>query len=133
MRVANLMVTDLKVVEGDVTVADAVLVMSDAHISALPVVDPAGRIVGVLSTTDILGAAAECASAAERDGLFEETLVEDLMTKKPATVSVDVDVKEAAQQMLYLEIHRLFVLERGQLVGVISQSDIVRGVATAQL
>ena len=43
------------------------------------------------------------------------------------------DVREAAQQMLYLDIHRLFVEEDGKLLGVISQSDVVRAVATARL
>jgi CBS domain-containing protein len=46
---------------------------------------------------------------------------------------MEMDVREAAQQMLYLEVHRLFVVEDGRLVGVISQSDIVRGVATAKI
>jgi signal-transduction protein with cAMP-binding, CBS, and nucleotidyltransferase domain len=35
--------------------------------------------------------------------------------------------------MLYLEVHRLFVVYDGQLVGVVSQSDIVRAVATAKI
>jgi predicted transcriptional regulator len=48
-------------------------------------------------------------------------------------VSLDTEVKEAAQQMLYLEVRRLFVEDHGVLVGVISQSDIVRGVATAKI
>jgi CBS domain-containing membrane protein len=123
MRVAELMVTDLK--------ADAVTLMIDAHISALPVVDGRNRLIGVLSTTDVLQAAAE--APAVHDQLFSETLVRDLMTPRPATVGLETDVKEAAQQMLYLEVHRLFVEDAGEVVGVISQSDIVRGVATAKL
>jgi CBS domain-containing protein len=55
------------------------------------------------------------------------------MTPRPLTISPDTEVKEAAQQMLYLEIHRLFVEQQGRLVGVISQSDIVRGVALARI
>ena len=133
MRVADLMVTDLKVVAPDLPVSDAIVVMSDSHVSALPVVDAHGRLVGVISTTDVLGSAAECADARARDRLFNETTVQELMTPRPATVAVDADVKEAAQQMLYLEVHRLFVVDRGELAGVISQSDIVRGVATAKI
>ena len=44
-----------------------------------------------------------------------------------------MDVAEAAQTMLYRDIHRLFVEEEGKLVGVISQSDIVRAVGTAKI
>lgn len=131
MRVAGLMATDLKTVEPEATVADAVTLMIDAHVSALPVVDGRNRLIGVVSTTDILQAAAEDAGSHEQ--LFSETVVRDLMTPRPATVGLETDVKEAAQQMLYLEVHRLFVEDEGELVGVISQSDIVRGVATAKL
>ncbi len=133
MRVAELMVTDLKTVEPEATVADAVAAMIETHISALPVIDAHGRLVGVLSTTDVLQAVAECKDARTRDELFESTPVRDLMTAQPATVDIGTDVKEAAQQMLYLEVHRLFVEDGGMLVGVISQSDIVRGVATAKI
>jgi CBS domain-containing protein len=131
MRVAELMVADVKTVEPEVTVADAVAVMIEAHISALPVVDGRVRLIGVLSTTDVLQAAAERTMSCEE--LFDGALVRDLMTPRPATVKLDTDVKEAAQQMLYLEVHRLFVEDDGELVGVISQSDIVRGVATAKV
>ena len=48
-------------------------------------------------------------------------------------IPIYASVKEAAQQMLYLEVHRLFVEDDGRLVGVISQSDIVRAVALARI
>lgn len=133
MRVADLMVADVKSVAPDVSVADAIVVMTDNHISALPVVDTHGRLMGVVSTTDILQAAAEATDAKAREQLFGGTEVRDLMTPRPATVAPTTDVKEAAQQMLYLEVHRLFVEAGGKLVGVVSQSDIVRGVATAKI
>jgi CBS domain-containing protein len=131
MRVAELMVTDLKTVEPEATIAEAVTMMIEAHVSALPVVDGHGRLIGVLSTTDILQAAVE--GAGSQEGLLDGTLVRDLMTPRPATVGLETDVKAAAQQLLYLEVHRLFVEDDGELVGVISQSDIVRGVATAKI
>lgn len=133
MRVAELMVSDVKAIAPDMSVADAVAMMAEHHISALPVVDSHSRLLGVVSTTDILGAAAEASDAQSREQLFEGTEVRDLMTPRPATVHMETDVREAAQQMLYLEVHRLFVVEDGRLVGVISQSDIVRGVATAKI
>lgn len=133
MKVADLMQTDLKTVTPGTSVAEAVLVIADHHVSALPVVERRGQIVGVLSTSDILNAAAETASPEEREELFEHTLVREIMTPRARTIGIDADVKEAAQQMLYLEIHRLFVEEDGKLVGVISQSDVVRAVALAKI
>lgn len=133
MKVAELMQTGLVVVDADTPVADAVVTLADAHISGLPVLDGSRRLVGVLTTTDVLEAAAECKSAEEREGLFERTPVRDIMTARPMTVGPDTDVTEASQQMLYLEVHRLFVEDASGLVGVLSQSDVVRAVATAKL
>lgn len=133
MKVAELMQTNLQTVAPDSTVADAIVLLSESHVTGVPVVDPRARVLGVLTTTDVLNAAAETAGAEERERLFGETRVEEIMTPHPLTVSPDSDVKEAAQQMLYLEVHRLFVEDEGQLVGVISQSDIVRAVALARI
>jgi CBS domain-containing protein len=127
------MKTDLKTVRPDETVADAVTTLADAHVSALPVVDPQGRLIGVLSTSDVLAATAEAAGPAERERVFEETLVSEIMTTRSLTIDAEADVTDAARQMLYLEVHRLFVERRGRLVGVLSQTDIVGAVATAKI
>lgn len=133
MKVADLMQTHLQTVSPDSTVADAIVLLSESHVTGVPVVDHGGKVLGVLTTTDVLNAAAETAGAEERERLFDQTRVEEIMTPRPLTITPDTDVKEAAQQMLYLEIHRLFVEQQGRLVGVISQSDIVRGVALARI
>jgi predicted transcriptional regulator len=133
MKVSELMEKDLHVIQGDLNVAEAVVTLAEGHIHGLPVVNRQSRMVGVLSTSDVLQAAAECADADERNALFESTQVNDVMTPRPQTISPDADVKEAAKQMLEREVHRLFVEQKGTLVGVISQSDIVRAVATAKI
>ena len=133
MRVAELMQTSLQTVSPDSTVADAIVLLSESHVTGVPVVDHSGKVVGVLTTTDVLNAAAETTGARERERLWGATRVEEIMTPRPLTISPDREVKEAAQQMLYLEIHRLFVEQDGRLVGVISQSDIGRGVALARI
>jgi CBS domain-containing protein len=133
MKVAELMKTDLKTVDADATVADAVSILSDAHVSALPVTDARGRLLGVVSTTDVLAAIAEASEPEARERIFEETLARDLMTAPPQTIDPEMDVLEAAKRMLYLEVHRLFVVADGALVGVVSQTDIVGALATAKL
>jgi CBS domain-containing protein len=133
MRVAELMQTEVETVAPDMTVAQAIVRLSDAHVHGVPVVDGGDQIVGVLTTTDVLNAAAETRGSEDRERLFDETTVEEIMTPRPMTVDPTTDVKEAAQQMLYLEVHRLFVEDDGHLVGVISQSDIVRAVALARI
>lgn len=133
MRVAELMRTNLKTVSADATIADAVGLFGEARVSALPVIDRLGRAVGVLTTRDVLEAEGDCADAAARERLFEKTLVLERMTPWPVTVGPDLDVRSAAMQMLYLDVQRLFVEQGGALVGVISQTDIVGAVATANV
>ena len=133
MRVAELMQTNLKTISADATVGDAIAALAEARVSALPVLDRYGRAVGVLSTREILRAEHAMKSARARDRLFDETLVLEIMAPWPVTIAPDADVRDAAREMLYLEVQRLFVEDRGVLVGVISQTDIVAAVATQKV
>jgi CBS domain-containing membrane protein len=133
MKVAKLMRTDVKTVDLDATVGEAITTLADVHVSALPVTDTRGQIVGVLSTTDILAALSETTEPEMRERLFDETPVRDLMTARSRVIGPDADVLAAAREMLYLDVHRLFVEDEGRLVGVISQTDIVAAVATAKI
>lgn len=133
MKVAELMQTNLQTISTDAPIADAVVVLSEAQVSSLPVLDRLGRAVGVLSTREILKAESACASPRERERLFEQTRVLEIMAPWPTTIDPDLDVRQAAQEMLYLNVQRLFVEFDGALVGVISQTDIVGAVATARV
>jgi CBS domain-containing protein len=133
MRVAELMESEVQTVPTDAVVNDAVVTLAESRITGLPVVDGGGRLVGVISTTDILASEEEAEDQTVREALFERTLVRDLMTPRPLTISPDADIKEAAQQMLYADVHRLFVTESERLLGVISTTDIMRAVATGRL
>lgn len=125
MKVAELMQTNLKTISPDATIADAIVELTEANVSALPVVDRFGRAVGVLSTREIL--------KAESEGLDDGRCVIEIMAAWPTTIEPDLDVRQAAQEMLYLNVQRLFVEYDGALVGVISQTDIVGAVATAKV
>ena len=131
MKVAELMRTPVLTVDADATVADAVVTLADAHVSALPVLDSRGRLMGVLSSTDVLAATAE--SDPERRAEVMETPVRLLMTPRTLTIDPSAGVREAAQQLLYADVHRLFVTEQGRVVGVVSSSDLVRAIATGAM
>ena len=133
MTVAELMQSNVRTISSEASVAEVVVSLADGHISGLPVVDKGGRIIGVVSATDVLTAEAEAESPTTRRDLVEETRVRDIMTPRPYTVAPDEDVREAARQMLYADVHRLFVADGDRLVGVISTTDIVRAVATGKL
>jgi CBS domain-containing protein len=133
VRVAELMQKDVKAVRPDVSVADVIASLADAHVSGVPVVDRHGQMLGVISSSDVMVQEAEADDTEARTTLLESTMAQDIMTPHPLTIDPNADVREAAREMLYAEVHRLFVVEHGKLVGVISTSDIVRGVATGKL
>jgi CBS domain-containing protein len=134
----------------DATVREAIGLLIDRGYSAAPVIDDAGRPVGVLSRTDVLvhdrehvehlSPMPEYYNRAELvtdedealgEGFQVEnvdpTRVRDLMT--PAVFSVGPDTPAAAvvRDMLNLHVHRLFVVDvDGVLVGVISALDVLR-------
>ncbi len=127
------------------TVQEAVAMLTDRGYSAAPVIDAAGRPVGVLSRTDLLvhereqGRHATLAWEADletpalpvREGFSVEvvdpTRVRDIMTPVVFTVSLEAPAPEAVEQMLALKVHQLFVVDKeGALVGVISALDVLR-------
>jgi CBS domain-containing protein len=55
------------------------------------------------------------------------------MTPRPLTVSPETDLREAALQMDYADVHRLFVELDGKVVGVVSRSDVNRAYASGKL
>ena len=132
-KVIDLMQKDVKTVRPHAVIGDVVVSLADAHISAMPVVDGSGRMLGVVSATDVIAAEAETADGPAYAELIQNTMVQDLMTPHALTVGPEADVREAARRMLYAEVHRLFVVENDQLVGVISTLDIVRAVATGKI
>jgi CBS domain-containing protein len=145
---ADLMTTNPVSIRSDAPIHDAASFLIGREISAAPVVDPAGRAVGVISHTDIVRYASEAGAkqAAETEyyrefdrrcppGLFEivagsrvgKTLVADVMS--PVVIQVghrDSSVSVVAR-LLALKIHRLFVVDdAGTLVGVIALFDVLR-------
>jgi CBS domain-containing protein len=133
MKVAELMRGDVRTIAPEASIADLVQALADSHVSGLPVVNPAGRVIGVVSATDVLQAAAEQGDSQSRSAMFERTTVGDIMTATPQVIAPEADVRQAAQQMLYTEVRRLFVEDGGQLVGVISQTDIAHALGTGRL
>jgi CBS domain-containing protein len=133
MYVSDIMRTNLRTIGTEATVAEAVRVFAACGVSALPVLDRHGRAVGICTTRDILDAEARCHDVLSREHLFERTLVLEVMTPWPETAQPGEDVRAVAQRMLDGKVKRLFIEDRGALVGVISQTDIVAAVAAARV
>jgi CBS domain-containing protein len=125
--VGDLMTGDPIVAMDDTPLANAAAMMESNHVSGLPVIDGSGRLVGVISQTDLLHARTTEALWSSWPGL----VVRHLMTSPAVSVTTDVSIEEAARLMEERRIHRLVVTSAdGQTaIGVLSVSDLVRSMA----
>jgi CBS domain-containing protein len=128
----------------DATIPEAVALMTDRGFSAAPVIDEAGRPVGVLSRTDVLIHEREQVRHAlpaedinserwrsRHEGfsieVADSTLARDIMTPTLFTVNVTTSAVEVVKRMCDWKVHHLFVVDDDNaLVGVISAVDVVR-------
>ena len=110
-------------------ISDALKLMRERTIRRLPVVDPAGRLIGIVSDKDLLHAEPSPATSLsiwELTYLLGRITVEQVMTSDVLTVGPTTPVEEAAQIMVDRKIGGLPVVEADQVVGVITETDIFR-------
>jgi CBS domain-containing protein len=105
------------------TVASAAKIMSSGKISCLVVVDH-GRLSGIVTETDVL----KRAVAAGHN--FQKMKVEQIMSSPVRSVPHGLSVVEASRIMEVENIRRLVVLKAGEPVGIITQTDMVRVLAS---
>lgn len=120
--ISDFMATELITLSPTDEINHAVSVLMEARISSAPVVDEAGKLVGILSKKD-------CVRAVLNTAFFQEWggAVSDYMTKEVSVLDPDIDLVAAAELFLKSP-HRTFpVTKEGQLIGVISRYDILHG------
>ncbi|MCS7015446.1 MAG: CBS domain-containing protein [Gemmatales bacterium] len=149
-KAADLMHENPVSIHENATIKEAAAILLDRGISAAPVINEAGRPVGVISRSDIvlyerergerLPPPAEYFAEDTVDvatgrsvpvGFHVEypdtTTVREIMTPVVYAVSPDTPALQVIQEMLHRHVHRLFVLDQsGVLIGVISTMDILR-------
>lgn len=105
---------------------DAYRLMSSYEIRRLPVVDD-GRLVGILTIDDVRSAVPIGQyQLSEQNRRMAEKSVEEVMTSHPITINKHASVAEAAEILFDNKIGGLPVIEGGQLVGIITESDLFR-------
>lgn len=110
---------DVVSIDGDSPVGDAIALLAERRIGALPVVDK-GSVAGVFSERDVI-------YCLRSDG--PEMLgwpVSQVMTAPAITVTRDVSVLAAMSQMTQRRIRHLPVVEDGSLIGIVSIGDLVK-------
>jgi CBS domain-containing protein len=134
MRAKDLMSSPVYTVEQDTTVENAAELMTRKAVTALPVVDARGALVGVVSESDLLwqhvpsDPTAHLRRRPDVDPANRSHVVGEVMSPYPVTTRPDADVADVAEEMLDRDVRSMPVLEDGTLVGIISRRDILRAV-----
>ncbi|EJC75126.1 putative signal-transduction protein containing cAMP-binding and CBS domains [Rhizobium leguminosarum bv. trifolii WSM2012] len=142
----SVMTTNLVTVSPETTVAEAARCMLTHHVTAVPVVDPENRPLGLISEGDVMrhfGAQFQSKRAqwlrmlAEGEALAPEFLAEirlnqqharDIMQRAIISADEETSLAELADLMLKHGIKRVPILRDGVLVGIVSRADVVRSV-----
>jgi len=115
-------------VEPQDTVGDALERLKDHSVRRLPVVSK-GKLVGLVTKTDLIKASpspATSLSIHEINYLFPKIKIKDIMTTDLITVSPDTAIEEAAVIMRENKFGTLVVVNKGKLVGLITESDLFK-------
>lgn len=134
--VKDVMTTHVVAVKRTASFKEMIVRMRKSHVSAFPVVDDAGRVIGVVSQADMLNKEADLApgpgplSGILRFRDHEKALgvtAAELMTSPPVTVGPDTPLADAARLMRDRRVKRLPVVNAGEhLIGIISRADVLR-------
>jgi predicted transcriptional regulator len=124
------------------SIRDLARIFDEYEISAVPVIAADGRVIGIVSKTDLIHRCAEGIDDTSPAYLFEmlseegddsdfamETpiSVDDFMTEDPITVRPDEPVSTAAQRMVEARVHHLVVVDGGGFpVGIVTSMDMLR-------
>src|SRR6202453_402767 len=144
MRAHQIMTRQVITVATGASIVDAANIMLDKHISGLPVVDKAGKLVGIVSQGDfirraeigterkhgrwlkyLVGAGREASDFVRERG----RKVGEIMTPDPCTVTEDATLEDIVELMERNNVKRLPVVRGDQLVGIVTRSNLLQAVA----
>lgn len=150
----NIMNPEVMSVQDSLTVAELATFLIDQEISGAPVENELGKLIGVVSVTDIVRVASADGQryAPDHDPSFyvrgwedrveaeelesfhfddEGLLVRDIMTPSVFAVEATTPVREVAKGMMESHLHRMLVVRDGKVVGIVSTSDMLQMVVEA--
>lgn len=134
-------------VEGSTSLRALAAIFEQNEISGVPVVGNGGRLVGIVSKTDLVHHALQRARGSLPAYYFEmmgeelgeeveaspeeEPVVQDIMSDDPVTARVDERATEVAQRLVEARVHRAVVLDRQHCpIGVVTSLDLLRVLAS---
>ena len=145
MRAHQIMTKDVITVTPQTTIEQAAKTMLQKHISGLPVVDKASKLIGIVSEGDFLRRA-EIGTGRKRRAWLQFLIgpgqaaadfvhergrkVEDIMTRDPITVSEETPLEDLVRLMEKNGIKRLPVTSGSSLCGIVTRSNLLQAVAS---
>lgn len=148
MKARDVMVRNPITVGPDDSVGKAINLLAEHDISALPVVDGAGEVVGILSEADLvrreelatdrrrpwwLEALTPATTLAEEFAKAHGRKVHEVMSDHVVSASEDTPLAEIASLLERNRIKRVPVLRGGKLVGIVSRANLIQALATQRV
>jgi CBS domain-containing protein len=146
--IAEVMTRNPITVTRETSLTEAIKLIAEKRISGLPVVDDQGKLVGVISQTDLMWKETgiepppyvmflDSVIYLENPARYEKEVhkalgqtVGEVMTTKAISIDPESSVKDAARLMHDKQVRRLPVIDQeGKVVGIITRGDIVRSMA----
>ncbi len=147
MRAKDIMTGEILSVSDEADVFEAADLLLGARVSAMPVVDKAGKVVGIVSEADLMKRA-EIGTAPHKAWLLRllsddvtkateyvrshSRRVSDVMTREVIAVDEDATLGEVAALMLKHGVKRLPVISAGNIVGIVSRADLLQGLMSKE-
>ena len=146
MQAADIMTTNVITVRPDTSVQEIAQTLLEHRVSAVPVLDDSGKLVGIVSEGDLVrrietGTApakswwlALLGASPDRETEFVKShgrRASDVMTRDPITIAPGASIAEVAKTLESHRIKRVPVVFDGQLIGIVSRANLLHGLASA--
>lgn len=131
ITVKEVMSDDIKAVSSQERLVHARRIMIDSHVGRLPVID-GDELVGMMTSKDVMKAFINFRKNVPekyQKTQIKEILVEEVMSDNPLSISKDVSISEVANTMMDTGYNGLPVVEDDNVIGIITQTDILRLIA----
>ena len=132
MRARDIMTTPVHVIWQNAAVESAAELLTEKSVTALPVVDANGALVGMVSEGDLLWHRVPTDPTAHLWRHLENSperrpgTVREVMSARPVTATPDADVADIADMMLRHNVRSVPIVEDRDVVGIVSRRDILR-------
>lgn len=131
MKVKELMTKNVLSVKKNISIRKLVKLLGEHSITGAPVIDDDGKLIGIVSSTDVIQAIdhlirVHISIDEQQENKGKYNWVDGIMTSKVITVSEEDDVREVFHTLVERKIHRVPVVRDGKPVGIISSLDACR-------